>query len=327
VNRKLLYVGNFSQPHCTEVHLARTFEDDLGWSVVRMQENQTTTDQIFDRCMTERPDLFLFTRTWGLRGNGNRLMRDLLEAGIPTASYHLDLYWGISREAGILGDPFWQTKYVFTADGGSDDRFVHAGIHHKWIRPGVFRQECYLAEPDPARFACDVAFVGCLDGYHPEWQPYRTALKSHLREWYGDRFRHWPLPGHDAIRNHDLNRLYATAKVCVGDSLCPGFKHPRYWSDRLTETIGRGGFLIHPRIEGIEDELQDGKHLALFGFNDWDGLKARIDHYLANEAERLAIRDAGHEHVKAHCTYTNRLREMLAYVGEREGWVDLGVAA
>lgn len=326
MNRLIAFCGNFDPVHSSENHWARTLEDDLGWRVIRLQENRVTTDQILDRCLTERPALMLYTRTWGLRGNGNRLMQDLAAAGIPTASYHLDLYWGISREAGILGDPFWQTKYCFTADGGSDDKFLLAGINHKWIRPGVFRQECYLADPDPARFACDVAFVGSLDGYHPEWQPYRTALKSHLREWYGDRFRHWPLPGHEAVRNHDLNQLYATAKVCVGDSLCPGFKHPRYWSDRLTETIGRGGFLIHPRIEGIEDELRDGEHLVLFEFNDWASLRERIDYYLANEAERLRIRNAGHEHVKANCTYTQRLTEMLAYIGEREAWTDLEAA-
>ena len=95
--------------------------------------------------------------------------------------------------------------------------------------------------------------------------------------------------GQPSIRNHDLNRLYASVKVCVGDSLCPGFNHPRYWSDRLPETIGRGGFIIHPRIEGIEEEY--GGRVELFGFNDWDTLKLKIDYYLASEDERIRKRN------------------------------------
>lgn len=330
-----VYVGNFSLPFCTEVHLARTLEDDLGWKVERLQENQVNTDEILACCERVKPRFFLYTRTWGMRGDGLKLLRDLAARGIPTVSYHLDLYFkgdgkflqGRNEARDGLSSPFWQTKYVFSADGGSDNDFRLAGINHTWMRPGVFRQECYKAEPVP-KFACDVAFVGSMDDYHAEWLPYRQELKRRLIDWYGPRFRVFPGRGNPAIRNHELNQLYASVKVVVGDSLCPGFKHPRYWSDRIFETIGRGGFMIHPRIEGIEDELRDGEHVVLFDFNDWDGLKQRIDHYLANEAERLRIRDAGHEFVKANCTYTNRLRAMLQHVGEREGWVDVaGVAA
>ena len=58
------------------------------------------------------------------------------------------------------------------------------------------------------------------------------------------------------IRGKELNDLYATAKVVVGDTLCKGFNYPYYFSDRLFETTGRGGFLIHPYIKGLEDYFE-----------------------------------------------------------------------
>lgn len=327
-NGLIAYSGNFEPKHSTESHLSATLEDDLGYRVLRLQENRFDAEQTFRSVVESKARAFMWTRTWGIRGDAMKMFRDLHSLGIPTFAYHLDLYWKISRERTISTDPFFiGPKYCFTADGGSDDDFRLAGINHTWMRPGVFRQECYKAEPVP-KFACDVAFVGSMDDYHAEWLPYRQELKRRLIDWYGPRFRVFPGRGNPAIRNHELNQLYASVKVVVGDSLCPGFKHPRYWSDRIFETIGRGGFMIHPRIGGIEDELRDGEHVVLFDFNDWDGLRAKIDYYLANEADRLRIRDAGHEFVKANCTYTNRLRAMLQHVGEREGWVDVaGVAA
>lgn len=313
------YVGNFEPVHSTECHLARTLEDDLGWKVLRLQENRHDADAIYKETLRSGARFLLYTRTWGFRGDGVAMLNNLHAQGIPSASYHLDLYWKIARQSTMHGDPFWSTKYCYTADGGSEYSFRLAGINHHWLPPGVFRQECYFADPDP-RFTCDVAFVGAMDEYHPEWLPYRKELRAKLTQWYGDRFRNFPGRGQPSIRNHDLNRLYASVKVCVGDSLCPGFNHPRYWSDRLPETIGRGGFIIHPRIDGIEQEY--GGHVELFDFNDWDALKSKIDYYLANEDERIRKRNAAHEFVKANHTYTNRLRAMLQHLGEREGWVD-----
>src|SRR5689334_19696907 len=141
---RILYVGNFSQRHCTEVHIAATLES-LGHTVSRFQENDPVQDLVPILNYGEF-DLFLFTRTWGETVQLNHL-EILKRRGIPSASYHLDLYVGLKREDGLDNDPFWRTDFVFTPDGdaNSAEVFKRKGINHFYIKPGVFKPECYLA--------------------------------------------------------------------------------------------------------------------------------------------------------------------------------------
>lgn len=321
---RVLYVGNFSATFCTEVHVAASLAE-LGCEVVELQEDRTDLATLERE--TRDADLILYTRTIGFwRGRPEHLIRFFDNCGVPSASYHLDLYAGLKRGVGLRNDPFWRTRHVFSADGGSQAFFARHGIEHTWIRPGVYGRECYLAEPSP-ELACDVLFVGSggrVDGYHPEW-PYRGELVDFLQRRYGSRFHKRPEPG-GCYRGHKLNVLYASARVVVGDTLClgpedarePRFTHARYSSDRLFETVGRGGFLIYPRMEGMTDELLDGEHVAYYPFGDFEALAGLIDHYLAHPEERKRIRRAGHERVKAGCTYVHRCREMLDHLAARE---------
>lgn len=305
---RIAYVGNFKLSHCTEVHLGLTLES-LGHSVERFQEDECSAELVFDRLSTSpSTDLFLWTRTWGLKGDAHALLR---EAPCPTVAYHLDLYAGLKRENLVDEDPWWRSTLVCTADGGSDEFWKAHDVNHAWIPAGVFDRECYLTDPI-ARFRYDVAFVGNAHGYHPEW-PYRGMLVEWLKKTYGTRFLKagWP---EESVRGHALNQLYASVKVVVGDTLCLGFRHPRYWSDRVYETIGRGGFLIHPFVEGMQEHFDDGKHLRFYQYGNWDQLQDLIDYYVSHDTERERIRQAGHEHVKRHHTYRERMRSMLALV-------------
>lgn len=207
------------------------------------------------------------------------------------------------------GDPFWHTTRVFTADGGTPEHvWLQKGIVHRWMPAAVFADECYLAQSD--RHRIPVVFVGS-ERYHEEWR-YRNELITHLRRSFGLGFRRYPVRRDRAIRGDDLNRLYATSDVVVGDSLCLDFKHERYWSDRIYETLGRGGFLIHPRIVGLDEHFVDGEHVVMYEFGDWTGLDRIIRHYLTHPEERERIRLAGHNHVKEHHTYDHRLRAVFA---------------
>ena len=93
----------------------------------------------------------------------------------------------------------------------------------------------------------------------------------------------------------------------MGDHCFAG--QPYYWSDRLPETCGRGGFLLYPRTEGITIPT------ALYKPQDMGDLIQKIDYYLAHDDERLQIRDAAFEHVKKNDTYTQRLQEVLRVIG------------
>lgn len=307
---RVAYVGNFSQPHCTEVHLAATLED-LGHSVTRLQENNTDSSRLVDLCRGH--DLFLFTRTWGNLVTLDHL-RQLEALGIPTASYHLDLYVGLKREDGLDKDPFWRTQYVFTPDGDprSAEVFRRKGINHHYVKPGVYQPECEYGRPRPGLMH-DVIFVGGgVEYMHPEW-PYRRQLVQWLMDTYGERFGKYGHPQR-VMRNQELNDLYSSAKVAIGDSICVNFDHTYYWSDRVYETLGRGGFMIHPFIEGMQEEFKDGETIVFYEFGNFEQLKSLIDYYVDHNEERERIRRAGHEYVKANCTYHERVQEMLDIV-------------
>lgn len=313
----IAFRGNFAprtsrgEPFSTESHVAATMEL-MGYEVVRLQEDSTSWEETVRAA--RGADLFWWTSTYGMAElwpkEAARAGLRQLKAVVPTVSHHLDLYLGLDREH-LLSDPFWRTDFVFTADGdpGHSEVIRSRGIRHWWIRPGVYGPECYRAEPRD-EFEADVAFVGSWAEYHPEWG-YRTELASFLRKAWGDRARLWPPYGEPAIRGSDLNALYASTKVVVGDSCNPGFSLRNYWSDRVPETLGRGGFLVHPRVGGLEEEVKEGEHLAVYDYGDWDELYEVVNYYLREEEERERIRTEGHEHAKATMTYERRLEEIF----------------
>lgn len=334
---KILYIGNFTQAHCTEVHLAATLEN-LGHEVIRAQENEWSGSMLTGVIGTGEIDMLLFTRTWGSLLTLDHLAL-LREHKIPSVSYHLDLYVGLERKYLHEGksldqilrtDPFWRTDFVFTPDGDphSAEIFKENGVKHYFMRPGVFKPECYMApyeaDHDGTRIPrYDALFVGGGDrpgsphAYgHPEWN-YRNELIAWLYDTYGEQFTKFGHP-QETIRNAELNQLYAYSKVVVGDSVCIDFNHEYYWSDRVCETLGRGGFLIHPWIKGMDEEFIDGEHLVYYKFGDFDDLKAKIDYYLEHDEERERIRKAGHEFVKEHATYNDRLSQMLDIIKDAE---------
>jgi len=320
---RILYCGNFEPPHSTENHVAASLES-IGHEVIRSQENSRSLTAHAQAAIDASADLWLFTRTWHDDWPDGLAALDMLrQANICTVSYHLDLYLGLDRQYQVTRDnPFWASDFVFTADGDPAHaaEFARRGINHHWIAPGVYLPECYIAEPNP-RYSGQVAFVGSWQRYHHEW-PYRMELIRYMKTRFRNQFVCWPRGR--AIRGHYLNQLYASIPVIVGDSCNPGFNLKRYWSDRCTETLGRGGFLIHPRIDGIEDFYTDGKHLVLYDYRDFKGLADAVSYYLSHPDERETIRQAGHEHVKTYHNYNERCRQWLSIVAEHNwrvaGW-------
>lgn len=318
---KIAYVGNYKLDYCTEVHIAKTLEK-MGHQVVRIQE----TPQANPGWLKQVPydaDLFLYTRTWGKMVTLDDLA-ELKEAGMPTASYHLDLYVGLSRQSGIETDPFWRTEYVFSADGDPESQkfFESKGINHFWLLPAVFEDECQMYAPnaDPT-LQGEVIFVGGGAEYgHPEW-PYRHELVKFLEKTYGRLYKKYGHPQR-TVRGNDLNQLYANAKIAVGDSVNIGFTHKNYTSDRLFESIGRGAFTIYPRIEGVARLFPESCQGIFYDYGDFAGLRQKIDHYLANVEEREAIRKEAFEFVKASQTYTQRLQRLLDVLAEEGAFGD-----
>lgn len=308
------YIGNFVPEHSTENHVRQAWENQ-GHTVIRVQEGEP--EQL--RKLIERiqdVDLVLWTRTANLAAdNGHKLQWELLTAAkrayVPTVAFHLDRWWGLGRESAVWDEPFFRCQYVVTADGGHDKDFERIGVNHHWMPPAVALGETELGEAQP-QYRSPIAFVGSWQpGYHPEWK-HRAELVSWLQRKYRSA-RFWPQPGQQAIRGESLRNLYASTDVVIGDSCLVGGAE-RYWSDRIPETIGRGGFLIHPYVKGIEDHFTLGEHLITWTVGDWPSLKREIDRALVDVDWRKEIARRGREHVIANHTYDVRVNQILELV-------------
>lgn len=314
--KRILFRGNF-QPDLppeipawsTEHHVALSLES-LGHEVVRVQEN--TVDWSETVRLAASCDLFLWTCTYSYahvwdQAKAHRAVNTLNNL-LPTAMVHLDKWFDLDRESQLQTEPWTKLQYLFTADGGNQDRFAALGINHFWMPPAVYAGETHYGTPR-ADFTSDIAFVGSWRGhYHKEWR-HRMAMLSFVRRTFPRRVKFWPQNG--AIRGQDLNDLYASVKVLIGDSCLTGGRG-HYFSDRIPETLGRGGFLIHPEVGGVMPELfTPGEHLGAYKLYDWSGLRNTILRYLNDDVERERVRHAGHEHVKAHHTYAHRMAAVL----------------
>ena len=311
---RIVFVGNHSVDYSSETHHVKSLRA-LGHDVLTLQEGKARGEHIV--AMGQEADLVVFVHTHGWATPGlpaADVLTQLDIAGVPTVTYHLDLWLGLHRERDLANDPFYRNiGWFFTVDKAMADWFNNlTPVEGRFLPAAVYGPECYIST-EPSPYANDVVFVGSKR-YHPEHQ-WRPQLIDWLRRTYGSSFTHIGGDGDTGtLRGDDLNRMYANSKVAVGDTLCKNFDYPYYASDRLFECPGRGGFNLFPRITGITDWYTEGEEIAFYEFGDFDGLKQRIDHYLAHTDERERIRLAGHDRTKREHTYAHRWAHILETV-------------
>jgi hypothetical protein len=305
--KRIAFLGNFKVSYSTESHHLKTYRD-LGFDVVALQENEASASEILTAAM--QSDYFCWTHTHGWKTDGiESVLSALKNKGIPSYGYHLDLWLGLEREKDLKSDPFWGVEYFFSVDKlmvehlskshGPKTFFLPAGVFQDECVPGSFRKE----------FAYDVVFVGSKS-YHHEW-PYRSKLIEWLEKTFEDRFALFGPQGKGVIRGSELNDLYASAKIVIGDTLCKDFDYPYYLSDRVFETTGRGGFMIHPYIRGIEQLFDVHQELVVYPFNHFEYLRYLIEYYCKHDALRMEILRAGHDRTVREHTYAHRLQQLL----------------
>lgn len=307
---KVAYVGNFAVSFSTENHVAKAWEN-IGHQVTRIPEQNLHWPDLPQ--MVDGHDLFLWTRTAGFDPPHKDEVQPeaLSEINCPKVGYHLDRWWGLDREWWIDDSPFFTaTDFICTADGGHDAQWEAKGITHHWFPPAILGTEARLGMTKD-KYKADVGFVGNLLDYgHAEWAPYRRALNQALSEYYGPRFRVFPGRGNPAIREQALCDLYASVKVLVGDSCLVG-EPARYWSDRIPETLGRGGYLIHPVVEGLADEYPK---LSTYPLGDFDELIGQIDAALSQPDWRFKNAHENRMHVLESHLYENRMQRLAGLV-------------
>lgn len=316
---KVALVGNFEPEHSTENHYVRAHRA-MGNDVVEIQEGTVPWDTVDAVAADAGVDVIQWVHTHSLAPESTHdeqwaFLRRCTRRGIPTVATHLDRWWGLARQHQAETEPFFRCDLVLTADGGHDDDWARVGVEHVWLPPAVLGSECVPGTRHP-EMASRVAFIGSWHGYHPEW-PHRAELVAWLKRHHREDTQFWPKRGEHAVRGEALRDLYASVDILVGDSCLTGGA-TRYLSDRVPETLGRGGFLIHPRVEGVTDGAlyTEGRHLACWDLGNWDELATIIDRYLDDD-ERDLIAKRGREHVLEHHTYETRVRQLAALLTER----------
>jgi hypothetical protein len=294
----IAFIGNFKAEHSTENQIKWALEEGLGHNVEMLQENEVRFSEIC--AAAQFSDLLFWVRTPGWLNVPDREMFEFLEkTEVPTVSIHLDKFFSIPEREALIGKiPFWKCKWVFTADGSRQDDFKARGVNHFWMRPAVSEVFCHPGIPRE-EFLCDVGFVGSR-AYHDKEYPFRGQLIAFLEVTYGDRFK--LIDG--GVRGHLLNDAYASMQVIVGDCIFSGT--PRYWSDRVPETMGRYGFLVHPLVEELPPVADVYKPQNLGSLRDC------IERSLKwSSRQRKNIVEHCAAHVRTHDTWTLRLAEIL----------------
>ena len=207
-----------------------------------------------------------------------------------------------------------KSDLVLLPDGNNKETWDKIDVNQHCVRQGIWKGACFKGKKIDTK--AEILFVGRID--QEEIYGYRTPLVNWLKEKYGDKFLHLGNSSPDEIRGEDLNNLISSVKIVIGDSVYA----PYYWSNRIYETIGRGGFILHPYIEGLENEYEIGKHFDVYktlGSSptgrgreiDFDDLEKKINYYLDNDEIREKISQAGMEHTIENHTLENRAKQVI----------------
>lgn len=283
-------IGKFTNLH-DEEYIARSFEM-IGHKVKRIPQN-TSNHDIEQALLSSKPDILLYCK-WEQPKELDNVIGNLKRNGMVTVCWLFDIYFNYTREHFVKTKPYFKSDFVFTTDGGNQNRFEEAGVNHKCVRQGIYREECVLLPFEELQH--EIVFVGSDSPVYPERSKIARELNAH---WVGRK-------NTNEVRGMALNELYASTRVVIGDS----WYSPHYWSNRIVETLGRGGFLIHRDVPGLKEEYP---YLVTYDGTIED-LKGKMYFYRKNEAERREIIKKNFEWVKNNYTMEKKCQELINYV-------------
>lgn len=276
---------------------------DLGWSVLHLPARNIPADDVVRACRDADALLWARTRYHDPQPDPYGMLRRIEDLGVPTIALHLDLYWGLRlREAEIGQHPFWSCQWVFTADGGQRD-WASRGVNHFWCPPPIGRR--WLGRVAPAiRYNHQAVFVGSwVPRIHG---PHRMGLIEWAARRWGSGFRRYG--GRGGVWGAELSTLYSTAGVAVGDSA----RAPRYWSDRVPCSLGRGALLAHPHVEGMDEVGFTDEVMVRYEWGCYDQIGERLA--ALSGPQREAMRAAAVDLIAERHTWAHRLEEIFGVV-------------
>lgn len=232
------------------------------------------------------------------------------------------------REARIV---IWCEEALEALDGSIVDYFALADLvcmsnpaRFPWLRERGLDNMAFLmsgfsprfhrpAPPQPIRR--DVAFIG-----GPGRRGQRAAFLAEVSR----RFRtevfglHWNRWNHatGSLRVCPPVDFRSYAKICATSRIVLGVNEVNddeyYFSNRTFLTLACGGFHLTHYVPKLENVFRNGEHLAWY-HDEADAL-AKIEHWLARDAERAVVAAGGHAEVMQHHRYFHRVARILHWL-------------
>jgi hypothetical protein len=294
----IIYIDKFDHFFSSGNYITTAF-NELGINVTKVPL-ETALTKIKQIITSNKPDFVLCGKGADYFGI---LLPWLNQQNILVVHWSFDRLFYLDRAQTIIRKrKLYLSDLVCTTDGGCDDQWkAQFGVDHITLRQGLHAPDRVWV--DPIAVDCDIIFVGSV------YNEYRKKLVNFLQDTYGKKFKVFGASENpcDQIRGLELNKLLRSTKVVVGDSLPGNY----YWSNRLYEQRGRGGFLLHPATVGMEQEFVIGEELVVFPRHDMNSLKTTIDYYCDHDDEREKIRKCGFDRCP---TYSDRVVELLNQV-------------
>ena len=242
----------------------------------------------------ETADLFLFRNTAIPTDNmplffdkSIKLQKTLASLKCKKAFWFTDKVMGLGND--LLEAIIPLVDYVFLNDDTWLRRHDYENVYPLHLGASEIPEGKYVKKYD-----ADIAFNG--DIYQP-----MISWIDELKKTFGNKFKLFNVKG------KDFADLCASAKIIISSRF---LSSDFYWDDKIYQTLACGGFMIHPRLHGLE--LKDAKHYV--SYNSFPELTDTIKWFLKYPVERDTIASKGRTEVLKKYTYKNRMKELLSKV-------------
>lgn len=285
----ILYLGNFNPFMSSTEKIIKEALEKLGHNVFCFDERSVNAPDILQSAKNYKADLFLFHKgiRWGF--SLQQLHELLLRLTCKKAFWYFDPINNFPDREQFMQLIIPNVDIGFLTNGTWIKQNNYKNL--RWLLQGT---EVKKLGKKKKEYECDIAFAGSI-------YKGREVFFDNFKKKYGDKFKTF-----NNVFDRDFYDLCASAKIMIS----PRFPaNDFFWSNRIYKTLGAGGFMLHPRCEGLKKEFTAGVHYEDYG--DDEELFMKIDWYLEHEADRKKIAKAGYEKCIKDFSYTERVKKLI----------------
>lgn len=294
---KILYIGNHEQKTGNDDEGAITYAlNQLGHDVQRLREtNARQFEKVEDR------ELVLFHK-W----DNIAVLQRMRALGLKCIFWYFDLVeWPdetLKKRNANRRD--WMTRTIPNVDLGfcTDGDWVNKDTSGKLIRLTQGADSRIMGLGNPAHSTPALLFTGTPNG-GVQRQSFVDEMQINYRQTFNCT---------QNVHREELRNLIAASKICLAPD-SPVTDH--YWSNRVYNTLGFAGFLLHPYCSTLAEQYTDGDEIIYY--NNRDELHKAINYYYHHQEDAKRIAQKGFYKTANEHTYIHRCNQLMATIQQR----------